>query len=392
MPTPDASEFTAKLKLLLREQLINDPVKRNYFTGSYVNSINAVTLPNFLPSISKTTPSVEAAAPAPPPVVQYTWTEQSTAGAQPYNRLEMTSDGMTVISTRISELSGAQGPYISTDGGATWTRKITGITLLTSGASYTVDVDVARANGTIMYAAQRRGFVSTLASTYDKIYKSTNTGDNWTATTAPDSTWQSIACSSDGSIVLAGNSNSGNASYDGRWAISTDGGATWSPGSTAGQWLDVAMSDDGTRMYAVRSASTLFYRSADTGSTWATTSITVAARGVACSADGLTVLIGRGGASTPMVSTNGGVSFTAVSGVPSGFWGPVAVSSDGTVMAAVLNTVAGRVWISTDSGTTWTEQTGTPSINFWSSVAINSDGTKIIAGPGSNAKPYIGVP
>lgn len=324
--------------------------------------------------------------------VTYTWTEQSGAGAQPYNRLEMTSDGNTVISTRSSEISGAQGPYISTNGGATWTRKVTGITFLTSGSSYTVDVDVARGNGTIMYAAQRRGFVSTLPSTYDKIYKSTNTGDNWTATTAPDSTWQSIACSSDGSIVLAGNSNSGNASYNGRWAISTDGGATWSPGATGGQWLDVAMSDDGTRMYAINSGVATFYRSADTGSTWSTTSISVAGRAVACSSNGLIVLIGRGGSSTPMVSTSGGVSFTAVTGVPSGFWGGVSVSSDGTVMAALLNTTTARVWISTDSGSTWSEQSGTPSINFWSSTAINSDGTKIIAGPGSTAKPYIGVP
>lgn len=324
--------------------------------------------------------------------VQYTWTEQSSAGSQPYNRIEMTSDGNTLISTRSSEISGAQGPYISTDGGATWTRKITGITLLTSGASYTVDVDVARGNGTIMYAAQRRGFVSTIASTYDKIYKTTDTGDNWTATAAPDSTWQSIACSSDGSIILAGNSNSGTLAYDRRWAISTDGGATWSAGATTGQWLDVAMSDDGTRMYAINSGVATFYRSADTGSTWSTTSISVAGRAVACSSDGLTVLIGRGGSSTPMVSTNGGVSFTAVTGVPSGFWGGVSVSSDGTVMAALLNTTTARVWISTDSGTTWFEQSGTPSINFWSSTAINSDGTKIIAGPGSNAKPYIGVP
>jgi hypothetical protein len=388
MPTPDASEYTNKLKFLLREQLINDPAKRNYFTGTYVNSINAVTLPNFLSSISKIIPQVEAA----PPIAEYAWTEQSSAGAQPYNRLEMTSDGNTLISTRSSDVLDARGPYISTDGGATWARKVNGITFLTNGSSYTVDVDVARGNGSIMYIAQRRTFVSTVASTYDTIYKTTNGGDNWAVTTAPNSTWQSIACSSDGSIILAGNSNSGTLAYDRRWAISTDGGATWSAGATTGQWTDVAMSDDGSRMYAINTGVATFYRSADTGSTWSTTSISVAGRAVACSSDGLTVLIGRGGSSTPMVSTNGGVSFTAVTGVPSGFWGGVSVSSDGTVMAALLNTTTARIWISTDSGTTWNEQSGSPSINFWSSTAINSDGTKIIAGPGSTAKPYVGIP
>lgn len=389
MPTPDASEYTTRLKLLAREQFIQDPVKRNYFTGSYSTPIGSVVLSNFLPSISKISQPV-ASTPAPPQILSYTWTQQDSAPSQLYTKIEMTSDGNTVISTRQSQIAGAQGPFVSTDGGATWTYKATGITLLTNGSSYTVDVDVARGNGTIMYSAQRRGYTGTVASTYDKVYKSTNTGDNWTETTLPDSTWQCITCSSDGSIILAGNVASGTTSYDQKWAVSTDGGTTWSPGSTTGQWIDVAMSDDGSRMYAVNSGVSTFYRSSDTGSTWSTTSTTNAVRAVACSSNGLTVLIGTGSSSTPAVSKDGGVSFTDVSGVPTGNWGGVSVSSDGYVMAAVLVTT-GRVWVSTDSGTTWNEQSGTPSIDFWSSTAINTTGSKIIAGPNTSAKPYIGV-
>lgn len=322
--------------------------------------------------------------------IQYTWTEVSTAPSQSYNRIDITSNFTTQIATRQSSLAGAQGPYISTDNGATWTRKINGITLLTNGASYTVDVAVASANGLIMYAAQRREFVSTLASTYDKIYRSTDTGDNWTAISPADSTWQSITCSSDGQIVLAGNSNSGNASYDRKMAYSTNGGSTWSIASPSGQWTSLAMSSDGTRMYAVATGVSNLSRSSDTGATWTTTAAGAAVNSVACSSNGLIVLITRG-SSAPMVSTNGGVNLSAVSGLPSIFWGRCAVSDNGTTMVVVSNSTAQRIYISTDSGTTWNEQTGTPSTT-WSSAAINSDGSKIIVGPSGNAKPYIGIP
>lgn len=322
--------------------------------------------------------------------VQYTWTEQSSAPSQPYARIDVTSDFTTQIATRQSSITGAQGPYISTDSGATWTRKINGITLLTSGASYTVDVAVASGNGTIMYAAQRREFVSTLASTYDKIYKSTDTADNWTAISPADSTWQSITCSSDGQVILAGNSNSGNASYDRKMAYSTNGGSTWSIASPTGQWTSVAMSSDGTRMYGVATGVSNLQRSSDTGATWTTTAAGAAINSVACSSNGLIVLITRG-SSAPMVSTNGGVNLTAITGVPSIFWARGAVSDDGTTMVVVSNNTAQRVYISVDSGTTWVEQTGSPSTT-WSSAAINSDGSKIIVGPSGNAKPYVGIP
>lgn len=319
--------------------------------------------------------------------VLYTWTEQSSASTQPYGKLTVTSDFTTQISTRQSELSGAQGPYISTDSGATWTRKVTGITFLTSGSSYTNDVTVARTDGTIMYIAQRRGFVSTLASTYDKIYKTTDTGDNWTATAAPDSTWASITCSADGTIVLAGNSNSSNATFDRKWAISTDGGDTWSAGPTIGQWTDVAMSSDGSRMYAVTVSGSNLYRSSNTGSTWTTTGVGATITTVACSDDGLTVIIGRS-SSTPSISTDGGVTFTAASSLPTGTW-RASVSGDGSVFAAHLTSASQQLYISTDGGTTWSQQT-TMLSTTWSSSAIDVDGTNIIAGP-SSGKPYVGT-
>jgi membrane protein insertase Oxa1/YidC/SpoIIIJ len=321
--------------------------------------------------------------------LQYTWTEQTSSPAQRYSNMDMTSDGNTVISTQVSSTSGSQGPYVSTDGGATWALKASGITLLTSGDSYTADVAVASANGSIMYAAQRR--TGSGAASYDKIYKSTDGGNNWTATTAPDSTWECIACSSDGQVVLAGNSASGNVSFNGRWAISTNGGTTWTAGDTTGTWVSVAMSSNGTRMYARSGgAITNLYRSSDTGSTWTTTTNSVSLRTLACSANGINLLAGRGSTSRPVLSTNGGVTLTQISSLPSGNWDITSVSADGTVMAVGRSSNIGSFYISIDSGVNWFQQSALSSAN-WVSAAINTNGSKIIAGPISG-KPYVGVP
>lgn len=389
MPTPDASEYTNRLKLLAREQSTSDPVKRNYFTGSYSVPVGSVVLSNFLSSISKNIP--QPIVPALPIILQYNWTQQTSAPTQQYYDIDTTSNFTTQIASRWSQTTGEQGPYISTDSGATWTLKANGITLLTSGSSYTTDVAVAD-NGTTMYATQRRGFVAVVSSTYDKIYKSTNGGNNWVATSAPDSTWQSMAISPDGTIILAGNANSGDSNYNGTCALSTDGGATWSPINSSGQqWTDVAMSSNGTRMYAVNAGISSLYKSEDSGSTWSTVSTTDPVRAVACSTDGLTVLIGRGKAnpgSKPMVSRNGGSSFTEISSLPGGFWDAIAVSGNGNVMAAGMNS-SSSIYLSTDAGTTWTQQTGVPTAS-WLSIGIDSTGNNIIVGPLSG-KPYVGT-
>ena len=57
-------------------------------------------------------------------------------------------------------------------------------------------------------------------------------------------------------------------------------------------------------------------------------------------------------------------------------WQSVASSADGTKLAAVGG---GSIYTSTDSGTTWTEQTAAGS-RSWGSIAMSSDGTKLAAG------------
>ena len=55
----------------------------------------------------------------------------------------------------------------------------------------------------------------------------------------------------------------------------------------------------------------------------------------------------------------------------------IAMSSDGTIMAAVVG--SDNIWISEDSGVTWIEDTSVGNTKEWTSVAISSDGSKIVA-------------
>ena len=57
------------------------------------------------------------------------------------------------------------------------------------------------------------------------------------------------------------------------------------------------------------------------------------------------------------------------------------MSSDGTKLAAVVNddTTPGNIYISTDSGDTWSEIMVGGGPKFWNSVAISSDGSKLAA-------------
>ena len=60
-------------------------------------------------------------------------------------------------------------------------------------------------------------------------------------------------------------------------------------------------------------------------------------------------------------------------------WWEVAINGDGTVIVAGINN--GRLYLSTNSGASWTEQRpGSSDADYvWGQLAVNSDGTKIIA-------------
>jgi hypothetical protein len=60
-------------------------------------------------------------------------------------------------------------------------------------------------------------------------------------------------------------------------------------------------------------------------------------------------------------------------------WSAIASSADGTKLVAAVN--GAYIWTSTDSGATWTQQSGVngSGSRYWSSVASSANGTKLVA-------------
>lgn len=232
---------------------------------------------------------------------------------------------------------------------------------------------------------------------------------SWIQSPAPAESWTSIACSSDGTKMVAAFNGTANGIY-----LSTDSGQTWgsSSASTAYKWEAVASSADGTKLVAAPTSSSI-YTSTNSGSTWTQTSSGSASwTGVASSANGnILVAVGASGiytnwggawgetftgtAWTSVASSANGSNFIAAdSGVgiytstnsgrtwkqansTGSAWQCVAISADGTRLIAAVN--GGGVYISTNSGTSWPEAATIPTSASWSGVASSSDGSKLVA-------------
>jgi hypothetical protein len=218
------------------------------------------------------------------------------------------------------------------------------------------------------------------------LLTSTNSGVTWDTKPAPNLLWTSVASSADGTKLVAvalGESNSGGI------YTSADSGATWrghpSVGLYAG-WKSVASSADGMKLVAVGQASGIggLAHSSDAGATWQAGPLNVATnwwRGVASSADG-TKLVAVGVleiANSPYIyrSSDSGATWVQAT-VPAEYWSAVASSADGSKLVATAY-YPGSVYTSTDSGDTWTKQTGAPPEN-WDTVASSADGLRLVAG------------
>ena len=183
-----------------------------------------------------------------------------------------------------------------------------------------------------------------------------------------------IALSADGTKMFAG-VNSTNTIF-----ISTNSGVTWSStGATlhGGYWAGIAASADGSRLIAAADAGGV-YTSTDGGANWFSNNMPAASRWdfVAITPDGTKMVAAAGYNTEPIcVSTNSGNTWTQTS-APIGQWISVAMSADGSVLLA--GSFSGIPYLSTDSGTTWSPQTNLPT-GSWCSMAESTDGNKLIA-------------
>lgn len=168
--------------------------------------------------------------------------------------------------------------------------------------------------------------------------------------------------------------------------VSAAEGYYWRELSTSpvAYWSGVASSADGSQVIAVQrsSAGGGLYRSTDGGNTW-TPNAALGSRnwsGVVMSADGSTVAATACGGNI-YVSQDGGITWTPQATTQN--WAQIAISDDGTVVAATRTqncsqsipaTSGSTVYISADSGATWTATSRTRT----SGIAVSPDGSKII--------------
>lgn len=151
-----------------------------------------------------------------------------------------------------------------------------------------------------------------LVTANDIIYTSSNGGADWTPRSSAGSyKWQAIACSGDGRLIVA-------APTDERWAKqyrlrwSADGGASWKWLSSIGgrAWADVAVSQDGSKVATLTYDSEVLY-SSDNGTSWTAHAISVLNHpwsSLAMSGDGKLAVCSQNG--YILASVNGAASWS----------------------------------------------------------------------------------
>lgn len=135
--------------------------------------------------------------------------------------------------------------YRSTDYGATWAQ-------ITPAGSNDIDWTAATANGQYMVVAGD-----------DKLYRSTNNGGSWSDITPSVSVdrWTDVSISSNGNVIVA---------IAGiLMSVTKNGASSWTNNTYNNEWSSLAMSSDGTTIFAVpgRGGSGV-YKSTDSGDSW----------------------------------------------------------------------------------------------------------------------------
>jgi hypothetical protein len=271
-----------------------------------------------------------------------TWTERTAAGTEDWSAVCISEDGAKIGGVT------SKGVYkYSVDAGATW---------ITFSNKSTVNPSLAAYSNTGIVFGLTAGVFQ---YSKDKMV---------TWTTVSGVTGTVLACSADGNHVVV----SGAATK-----FSVDKGLTFAASTTppTGTVIGIAISDDGSMMYAAVSGARI-YKSTDFGATWAYVTATNALDwgAICCSGDGTKVFAGVAGGHI-FESTNSGTAFSDRTGSGNGTWTKIACSSTGLVVVAAVS--SGKCRISSDAPhATWADLPGLGSGNY-PGVVVSEDGTKI---------------
>jgi hypothetical protein len=200
------------------------------------------------------------------------------------------------------------------------------------------------------------------------IYRSTDGGATWTESNAPNSSWAFLAMSASGADLLAA-PNGGSSQL---WQ-STDSGNTWAPIGPNDDWYSVAVSPDGTGLFAMgidpNNGSNVQYVSTNSGQTSTVTNPSALFYSEAWSTSGNLIVAGDlNGAYGVFASSSVGTNWTQLE---SGSFTLVAGSSDGTQLYSGGPNAG--LSVSGDAGAQWAPQP----LTFFA-FATSSDGTVVI--------------
>ncbi|MES2631162.1 MAG: Ig-like domain-containing protein [Patescibacteria group bacterium] len=355
-----------------------------------------------------------------------TWTLRTSAGAKYWYNVASNADGTKLVAAVFNG-----NIYTSADSGATWTERVASgtnqwravasnasgtklvagsyagpiITSGNSGLSWTVQTAqgsrvwasvASSADGTKLVAAETS---KTAGVQIGYIYTSSDSGATWTErTSAGQRAWQSVTSNADGTKLVAVENTFVDGSYLGYLYTSSDSGATWVQRTNAGvkKWTAVTSNADGTKLVAVENNwgesgyVGSIYTSTNSGVSWTerTSAGSKDWSAVSSSADGTVILAGTWSAPQPYISRDSGVTWTTVPNLIDGAWANLAMNTTGTIMIAADSNGTdtndgngGYVYISRDSGITWTPLTNL-SPRYWADyggtgIAISDDGMKV---------------
>ena len=215
--------------------------------------------------------------------------------------------------------------------------------------------------------------------------ESAHATSNWIDRTGSGTrNWQAVATNRDGTYLAAvENGTSGGAVW-----TSGDSGETWIERTGAGRrnWASISSSLDGSFLVAAVGGGDI-YTSSNYGVDWMdqTSAGSRNWQSVHCDQNGANLdAVVYGGD----IYTSADFGVTWVDRVAAGnrFWSSISASVQGQFIAATVQTqdpnaspeVGGDIYISSDFGETWVDQTSAGK-RFWTSIAVNNDGFAVIA-------------
>lgn len=318
----------------------------------------------------------------------YTWTQRPAWPIVIATTISIDDTGLTGILATSSQTDGTEGPYVTRDGGTTWTRQTTGISFPTSAS--TVTCVVARSAPNIMYCANSGG-------TGDRyVYKSTDYGSTWTDISSIGSRpWNTVVCSSTGRLVLVVDTSSGVAFR------STNEGSTWSNISPLANvpWGACCMSENGQVILLGVTNGGALRRSINGGSSFTAVGPTGFWRGLSCSADGSVIFGASANAAVNcVISRDSGATWTSnvnPSGSATDLTGyrKTACSLNGTKLAVTdgfTTAPGGYIWVSQDRGSNWAQQ-AIANRSAWQGLAMTANGRILLAGTADASRGFVGI-